>query len=151
MSGLLVLEAQANVAVVFNSHGRASDLFQRFWIKRGRLFNGHRFSCGLFVELLLFFSVFFSVVISKQQSADLVAFDFGALDCECVVADGMGNILEDFLVFALVAFEGDQESRFDEERSVDVVDPVVILIVDVEQSGPDDFMGGCFLSMSFSL
>ena len=51
---------------------------------------------------------------------------------------------EDFLVFALVAFEGDQESRFDEERSVDVVDPVVILIVDVEQSGPDDFMGGCF-------
>ena len=43
-----------------------------------------------------------------------------------------------------MAFEGDQESRFDEERSVDVVDPVVILIVDVEQSGPDDFMGGCF-------
>ena len=53
----------------------------------------------------------------------------------------MGEILEDFLLFAFVAFEGDQESRFDEERSVDVVDLVVILIVDVEQSGLDDFRG----------
>ena len=141
---LLALEAEANVAVFFNSHGRASDLFQRFWIKRGRLFGGHRFSDGLVDGFLAFFSGFFSVVISKHQSTDFVAFDFGSLDCECVVADGMGDILEDFLVFAFVAFEGDQESRFDEERSVDVVDPVVILIVDVEQSGPDDFMGGCF-------
>jgi hypothetical protein len=40
-----------------------------------------------------------------------------------------------------VAFEGDQEGRFDEERSVDVIDLVVILIVDVEQSGLDDFRG----------
>ena len=53
----------------------------------------------------------------------------------------MDDIQEDFLLFAFVAFEGDQEGRFDEERSVDVIDLVVILIVDVEQSGLDDFRG----------
>ena len=55
---LLALEAEANVAVVFNCHGRADDLFQRCWIKRRRLFGGHRFSDGLVDGFLAFFQRF---------------------------------------------------------------------------------------------